>query len=529
MSAIEQLEKSLHSIGQVALARMRLGDAVQMVHERTLLESWIGAVLEQDEVGGDRMLDALDAFHKSHGFKSLRQARLICYGLAQPFGEQSLRLIDDVERFTLLLKYLDRNLDRIRPYRKCYRGLLSCYFSYDPDGPEATVEGRRNWEMLRDYLYDRRSSLQTPGFDPDWVSALLEEPSLLSVSPFWKYRFDKLQGDWSPLDTIQQRLEIPEDSWFIRRLLREQAEAVSALDDTAFQEYLDHVLLLLDGHPLYAGSGLAMLLDRYAQCEVREDSATLRDFAVNLWGNPWLAANAQDWQCGEPAREMVARWLKRHLLGRFFSLFADEGASGARRQAFWELYCDDMQGMYFALGKDAFAPGDMELYKFRNEAKGLVVKLSDGAHDLHACIMQFDQHHVVEFSRNANVAYFYDTRHGPPPFYFSEGWIKVGALSVGNVLKGGSTKPISKPLQHKDAKQHPWEGRFAQEMGASGNAAQAFCSKHQCRYEDFRQREGREWIRPASGAKCAAEAHAVLQGWGYVWSPEQAAYFHLAT
>ncbi|MBI1424327.1 MAG: hypothetical protein GC149_12735 [Gammaproteobacteria bacterium] len=528
MSAIEQLEKSLHHIGQVALAKLRPGDALQMLYERTLLEKWIGAVLEQEELTGDRVLDALEMFYKSQGFKSLRQARLVCYGLTQVFGTQSHRLIDDIEYLTLLLKYLDRNQSRIRPYRKCYRGLLSCYFSYDPQGSEATVEGRRNWEILRDYLYGHRDMLRTPGYNPDWVEALSGEPALLSMSPFWKYTFDKLQGDWSSLDEIQQRLEIGEDSWFMQRLVLEQVKAVTTLDDEGFRAYIDHILLLLSSHQLYAGTGLSMLLDRYAQCARKDESSSLMDFAVNLWGNPWLVANAQYWRCGSAAREMVASWLKRHLLNQFFSLFSDGEATGRRRRNFWELYCEDMQGMYFALGKDAFAPGKMDLYKFRNDAKGLVVKLSDGAHDLHAFIMQFDRYHVVEFSRNNNVAYFYDTRHGPPPFYFSEGWIKVGALSVGNALKGGSPKPISKSLQHKDSKALLWEGRFAQEMGTTENSIKTFCRKYQCRYKDLRGQADRQWIIPASHAKCGQEAHAVLMGWGFVWSPEKGGYFHVA-
>lgn len=528
MSAIEQLEKNLHHIGQVALAKLQPGDGLQMAHERALLQDWIGAVLEQDELSGDRMLDALEMFYKSQGCKSLRQARLVCYGLTQPFGPQPYRLIDDVERLTLLLKYLDRNIDRIRPYRKCYRGLLSCYFSYDPDGDEATVEGRRNWEMLRDYLFERRDKLPIKGYNPDWVEALIEEPTLLSVTPFWKYSFDKLQGEWSPLEEIQQRLEIGEDSWFMRRLVLNQVKAVTALDDEGFGEYIDHVLLLLSGHQRYAGTGLSMLLDRYARCAGTDENSALMDFAVNLWGNPWLAANAQYWLCGDASRELVASWLKRHLLQQFFSLFSDDGAAGPRRLNFWELYCDDMQGMYFALGKDAFAPGNMDLYKFRNDAKGLLVKLSDGAQNLHAFIMQFDRHHVVEFSRNNNVAYFYDTRHGPPPFYFSEGWIKVGALSVGNALKGGAARPLSKSLPHKDNKALQWEGRFAQEMGVTDNAIRAFCRKYQCRYEDFRDQGDRQWISPASREKCGQQAHAVLMGWGFVWSAEKSSYFHVA-
>lgn len=523
MSVLEQLDKNLRTIGKVALARMQLGDALQMQHERALLQDWIGAVLEQEESSGDQVIDALQKFHNSQSFKSLRQARLVCYGLLQPYGAQSLRLLDDVERLTLLFKYLDRNQSRTRLYRKCYRGLLSCYFSYDVQSEPANVLARRNWEKLRDYLFDRRASLHMEGYTPEWIAALDEHPAILSVSPFWKYPFDKLQGDWSSFEEIQQRLEIGENSWFIRGLVLRQAEEIIALDDDTFKEYLDYVLLLLNSHPLYAGRGLAKLLQRYVACATQEESAPLRDFAIRLWGNPWLANEAQNWQCDAAAREMIALWLKRHLLHEFFALFGDD-ASKQRRMDFWELYCGEMQGMYFAMGRNAFDAANMDYFRFRNVARGLVVKLTEGAPDQHAFIMQFDRHHVVEFSRNS-VAYFYDTRHGPPPFYFSEGWIKVGALSVGNALKGGASKPVSTPLRHQDNGRMGWEGRFAQEMGSSPQAMAAFCGKYRSRIEDLRETGGYQWIRPEDGAKCPASAAAVLQGWGFVWSPEEQGYF----
>lgn len=527
MTALGKLEKNLQRISQVALAKMQLGDRVQILHERALLEKWVGAVLEDEGPAADRLQAALEQFQKSNQLRGLRQARLVCYGLLQPFGPQSIRMLDDVEHLTLLLKYLDRHRGRTRPYRKCYRGLLNCYFSYDPQGKEASIEGRRNWEMLRDYLFEHCRDLQTQGYNPEWVEVLAEQAELLSGEPFGQYRFDQMQGDWTPLEELRERLEVDEESWFMRRLVLGQVEAVVALDDEAFTEYLDHLLLLLSDYDLYASEGLVMLLDRYARCANVLDSASLRDFSVNQWGNPWLATNAQNWQCGSAAREMVAQWLKRHLLHQFFALFSDEDAAGPRRLNFWELYCDDMLGMYFALGKNAFAPGNMDYYRFRNDARGLVVKLSGGAQDLHAFIMQFDRHHVVEFSRNNNVAYFYDTRHGPPPFYFSEGWIKVGALSVGNALKGGAAKPVSKSLRHKDGMAIKWEAQFAQEMGVTANAIRAFCRKYRSRYED-KQQDGRNWLYPDSGQKCEPFAHAVLVGWGFTWSPDKQGYFRLA-
>lgn len=527
MSAIEQLPATLNRISQVALARMRLGDSLQIKDERSKLEAWLGGVAETEEQTGDRILSALQSFYESRVFRGPRQARLICYGCAQPFDAQPhpVRLIENPELFIALLDYVDTYSHRIRIFRKCYRGLLNCYFSYNPYSDDATAEGRLNWEALRKFLQGRMDNLKTKGYNPGWIAALSDHADLLAEYPCERYGAAALDGDWSAADEIRLRLEIADDSWLIQRLIITQIKAMLAQDDQPFKELIDHALLLLSQHRLYAGAGLKRLLDRYAKCADREVNAPLRDFAMSVWGNPWLPRNAHLWQCRPGARKMVADWLKRHLLNEFFLTISGGDGDNPRRLNFWELYCDDLQGMYFALGRDAFVSGNKSLYRFRRNAKGLIVRLTDAAPGLHALILQFERHHVVEFNRHNNVSYFYDTQHGIPPFYFGKGWVEVGALSVGNVLKGSSVSTQSKPLRHQDINQLAWEGEFAREMGATENSIKEFCRKYQCRYKDLRSQDGHQWIRPTNQMQCAHDAASVLWGWGFAWSADEKAYF----
>lgn len=523
--ALDQLQKILHNISQVALARMRLGDSLQMAHERSRLIDWLGGTSELEESTGDRIVDALRVFEQNQYISGLRQARLICYGCTQPFGTPPQRLIENSKLFTTLLEYVDRHYYRTRAFRKCYRGLLNNYFSYDLHGADRLAEGRHNWEVLRKFLDKRKDCLDTPGYNPAWVAALAAHHNLLGKDPCKPYYLSDLEENLAVFDDLRERLEISGDSWIIRKIVFSQIKEAIALDDPSFSSHIDSLLLLLIGHPLHAGAALTLLLDRHARCEQPDISVALRDFSVKLWGNPWLAANAHQWQCSHEAREMIVHWLKRRLLQGFFSLLSDDNAENPRRLNFWELYCGDMPGMYFALGKDAFLRGNMESYKLRQDAKGLIVRLTEGKNNIHALIMQFNECHIVEFNNHHNPAYFYDTRHGMPPFYLSKGWVEIGALSASKKIQGGGTTLRSKSLRHQDTHSLTWEGKFAQLMGATKNSIQEFCRKYQCQHEDLRTQGSQEWIRPTDRTQCGAEGWSVLLGWGFSLSPDKAGYY----
>src|SRR5574340_59788 len=522
--ALDQLQRTLHNVSQVALARMRPGDSLQMAHERSRLIDWLGGTSELDEATGDRIADALSAFEQNQYVSGLRQARLICYGCTQPFGTPPQRLIERSRLFIILLEYVDRHYYRTRAFRKCYRGLLNCYFSYDPHGADSLAEGLHNWEALRKFLDKHKDRLDTPDHNPAWVTGLSIHPNLLDNDPCKPYHLADLEENLAVFDDLRERLGISDDSWLIRKIVLSQASEAITLDDASFVASIDSLLLLLIDHPLYAGAALTLLLDRHARCEQPDIGAALRDFSIKLWGNPWLAADEHQWQCGHEAREMIAHSLKRHLLQGFFSMLSDD-AEHPRRLNFWELYCDDMQGMYFALGKDAFMRGNLKLYKFRQGAKSLIVRLTEGKNDIHALIMQFNEHHVVEFNQHHHPAYFYDTRHGVPPFYLSKGWVGIGALSASKMTQGVGSVPRSKSLRHQDTNQLAWEGRFARLMGATENSIRAFCKKYQCLHEDQRPQGKQEWIRPTERTQCGTDGWSVLLGWGFSLSPDESGYY----
>jgi hypothetical protein len=527
MATLARLQRTLSNLNRVVLARLRPGDSVQMLNERAKLEEWIGGTAKVEDSRSGTIEEALSAYRENNYLKGLRQIRLVCYGCTQVL-DGGYRVIDNREPFEQLLLYAERYGNRPASLRKLYRGLLNCYFAYDPYAPNATPSGHSNWEKLREFLNKHLALLGTRGYTPDWITALNRHPNLLGADPCRPYEHLVLQGDWSEFDELRERLEISVDSWLVRQMVMTPIATVTGMEDDEFKEHIESILLLLHSYRLYADAGLGMLLDRYARCHNRKVSAPLRDFAVACWGNPWLSENSHQWQCSKEARQMLAYWLKRHLLSGFFNRLSDDDKKHSRRLNFWKLYSEDLTGMYFALGRDAFDTDDMELYKFRRAAKGLIAKLSEDRHDVHACIMQFEHHHVVEFNRDNNDAYLYDLKQGTPQFYLSKGWAEIGALSVTSVSQGVDVSRQSRPLRHQDTPQLSWEGRFAQELGATPNTIRAFCHNYQCRYTDNRNQDGREWIRPESLAKYGSEVWSILTGWGFCLSNEENGYFRLS-
>lgn len=529
MSALDQLQKTLHKLNRVALVRMRPGDSIQMLDERAKLEEWIGGTSKLDDSTTGSIEDMLRFYRENNFLKGLRQIRLVCYGCTQTLDNDNYRLIDNIEQFEQLLRYAGQYGNRPSALRKLYHALQGCYFSYDPYLPDASPAARKNWATLRTFLREHLDTIQTHGYTPDWLSALSQHPNLLGENPCQPYENLVFQRDWSAFDKLRERLGISATSWLVRQMVMSPIKTVESMDDAAFKEHIDSILLLLHGHRLYADAGLKILLNRYVRCKEQPVNSSLRSFAVALWGNPWLPENSHQWQCCTNARNLLAHWLKRYLLKMFFSLLSDDDNRRPRRYNFWALYSEDLTGMYFALGKDAFDVGNMEVYKFRNAAKGLIAKLPEGKHDVHACIMQFEHHHVVEFNRDNNVAYLYDLKQGTPNFYLSKGWTEIGALSVTRISQGVDVSRQSKQLRHQDTPQLSWEGRFARELGSSENAIKAFCRKYKCEYADSSAQDGRQWIRPRGNAQYGPEVWSVLNGWGFRLSNEENSYFRPAS
>lgn len=523
MDTLDKLQAKLRTINQVALARLRPGDSLQMQHERALLQKLVKGGAQLESVPLQTIDGALRAYRIDKYLKGLRQIKMVCYGAIQAVGADSWRLIEHREYFEKLLDHVEHYKERRRTFRKLYRALLNAYFSFDAESPDVDPDGRRNWETLRTFLAGHLESFVIGEFTPEWLATLVAYPDLLGEYP----ERSVAHGNWSVLGDICTRLELDAGTWLVRRLVMSQVVAAGRMDDATFKDEIDSLLLLLHDYPLYSAAGLTLLLERYAECEQPEVHEALRDFAIGLWGNPWLPDTQHQWRCSEAARAMMTHWLRRRLLAEFFSLLSNDDKKNPRRLKFWDLYSEDLTGLYFALGREAYVQGSMDLYGFRSAAKGLIAKLAEEKHGVHTCIMQFNHHHVVEFNRENNVAYFYDTTEGTPSFYFSKGWVDVGAIRACDIAEGVDIARVSKPVRHQDSRELSWEGKFAHEMGMTDNSLRAFCRSYQCEYQDTRGKDGCQWIRPSDAARYGSQVWSVLAGWGFHFSPEDGAYFHL--
>jgi hypothetical protein len=118
----------------------------------------------------------------------------VCYGCTEAFGDRGYRLIEDPQRFPKLLDCVDEYRKESRPFRRCYRGLLHGYFSFDPDHENTRPSGKRNWEILRVYLHARLNNITAPGINPEWVIGIQKHCNLLTEDPCRPYGMNALQG-----------------------------------------------------------------------------------------------------------------------------------------------------------------------------------------------------------------------------------------------------------------------------------------------------------------------------------------------
>lgn len=447
MSSLSYLQVALRQVVSGPMHGLA-ADTRQLDQETAKLRKWLGergtARPSQDAVA-----IALQSFYRDLEFGSLRHARLVCFGCLAPVLPAGSMLIEDADRFPVLLRGVDTYRPKPRAFRLCYRGLLYAYFGYDAE--RALSVGRENWEQLRSYLRDRAASTVADGALPDWVDALLGNRQLLDDDPGRVYGRSLLAGDADGFERARQALDIREDSWLVWRLVLGQIEAAVSEGDQTFQEHLPTLLELLAVHPLACNAGLKRLLERYLACAASAVHPELRDFAVAKWGNPWLSLNSAKWSLvSEGARLMVADWLKLILIRQFFSLLAADGSNDSRRLKFWERYHESIDDMYFALGSTARRHRGRDFQDIRKKMEGRLLSLhSAGSPDNNAFIMCMGNYVVVEFGLKGNACYIF-RRDGLP-------------FELSGTIPGNSTAlkhHSGERLLHHDGSWETWEQKF---------------------------------------------------------------------
>ncbi len=495
-------------------------------------------------VPGDLLFAAIRKFWEKPKFETLKDARLVSFGLCVPSSSSGPSIMEDRRRF---LAVLDDNTgvgqwgDEPRWYRRCYQGLMRSYFAYDAKVKQAPDVGKKNWSDLQDYLHEHIHNIVDQKTNPDWVTLAVENQQLFGDAPCSPYAADVLSGNMSTVDHICENLGILKSSWFHRELVLSQVQQATQLNHERFRELIPRLLKLLSENLVLRDRGLILLLDKYASAAHLGVNEPLRNASVEWWGNPWLPSNETRWGgVAQATRQMVSEWLKREFVEAFFAKLAQDGIGDRRRANFWLRYVKSMGNIQFALGATALTSRDRDLEVLRKKMYGLYTELKTPDSSNNAFIMTLGNLVAVEFGGKGNAFYGYDTR-GTLPFNASlPVEIKVNAL---NSLKHSSH--ILK-MAHKDGVNgfEKWEDMFADRLEThfgifpdslirfherstitrksstqfnsvpefSRAALHSFANLYSLKVDDLSQKNGNLWVRIGD---TNAQVTKVLKAWGF--------------
>ena len=363
----------------------------------------------------DLQVEAVKTFWGKAKFESLREARLVSFGLAiRPWNDRRC-LIEDPERFGAALTGLNEWASSPRQFRKCYQGLVRSYFDYDGLGRDIPIAGQNNWRTLQAYLRNRAKLIKDATVNPDWVACALENKGLFSETPCAAYAQDVLNGNGDKVKQVRELLGITDASWFTRELVLSQIDRACTLDHAPFTKMVDRLLALLGDNEVLRDRGLQMVLDRYVRIPQAPQHLGLKDYSVNAWGNPWLPSNEHRWGgVTVEARQMVGDWLKLEYIELFFTKLAQDGIGDTRRVKFWAQYVPLIENIHFALGKHARDPSERDFATLRDKFQGLTVSLEDNNRLNNAIIMTLGDLVAVEFIGDGNAFYGYSARNSLP-------------------------------------------------------------------------------------------------------------------
>ena len=367
----------------------------------------------------DQQLEAVRRYWSSGQIADFRDAYLLSWGLCLQHRPGSPCILEDRGRLKTFLHDVSGFSVRPSAFRRCYQGMMKCYFTYDAFDGVVTAEIRDNWKMLRDYLRDKNGLIRDKQANPDWVSTAIGNQQLFGESPCEPYVDALLKGDVGVIDHLCEELGIAKASWFLRELVLAQIRGATKLANAPFQALMPRLLELLANNDVLRDRGLIMLLDRYVKVPGAHLHQELRDSSVLWWGNPWLPSNETRWGGVAPdARSMVADWLKLEFIETFFTKLAEDGMGDRRRMEFWKRYVKAIDHIEFALGSAARNARDRDFVALRKKMTGLICDL-DASGTNNAFIMTMGNLVAVEFSGLGNALYGYDS-HATLPFDTSE-------------------------------------------------------------------------------------------------------------
>lgn len=548
---IARLRGRLTEINEHAERLPPIIDNNRMAAELRKTQSFFNQTSNGVGASRDLIQEAVSYFHQSNELPNVRTARLVCWGITDTPVHDHPVLIEDSQRFPRLLEKVDQFRTDLKPYRKCWRGLLNGYFSYDLNNRQ---EGSENWKLLRDYLWDNRSITLAKGFQPCWASTIADHLNLLTEDPCSRYGRALFEGDETILDLLRQDFGLNDSSWLTQALVEAQISDTLKRDDQEFREVLAKLLAFLGKHNNLQDVGLARVLNRYSSSQSLEVHIPLRDHTVARWGNPWLLSNDVKWaQVEADAKKMVSSWLKLEFIRTFFNLLSSDQMNDQRRLRFWEQYVDDIDDMYFALGATAETNRSPDFVKARKDMAGRWTRLSSSIANNNAFIMYIRNHVFVEFGEKGNALYVFDRTNLPfklNGYSVSAGTERSGLksrtehvqkmshidgtltwehrceqliYSLTGILPKSGVRPVSASRSIPTAKR-PSAVKSTPPLKnkVSDREIMAFLELRGIKFEDFRIRGGSLWVH---APQFGGDLPSILRQWNFSWVDRRNAWY----
>jgi len=376
----------------------------------------------------DVLVEAIKKFETKGDTDTFTELKYVCYGAETPVGPQNYRLIEDKETFELLLKAVEKR--NSKQLRRCFQGLLSSYFRFDPK-EAANQRGSENWVQLKGFLKKKLSpiyqSSKERGVIPDWLTTLYEHKNLLDENPCKRYADSLTRGSTQELQEVCEGLGIESSSWVWNEAFLAYVQTVCAMRDAPFVDHLNGVLELVNGKgQIHLPE--AMAIEATAHCVIRYSKSAnttehpyLRDTCVRRIGNPMLEQTKWDaFVDHEPARQMVTSWLKQQLIKDFFELLAQDGAADIRRLNYWLKWEKHITEMWFYLGDMAFADQRTAFKDVRDRMGGSIRRLEEPSRpENNAFVMRIGEYLVIEFSTKNNAMFIYQADQASPEMKYT--------------------------------------------------------------------------------------------------------------
>ena len=376
----------------------------------------------------DVLIKAIRKFETQGDTDTFTELKYVCYGAETPVGPQKYRLIEDKETFALLLKAVEKR--NSKQLRRCFQGLLSSYFRFDPKA-QTNQRGSENWAQLKTFLKKKLSPIYQSSKErdviPDWLSTLYEHKNLLEENPCKRYAESLTRGSTHELKEVCEGLGIESSSWVWNEAFLAYVQTVCAMRDEPFVTHLNGVLELVNGKgQIHLPE--AMAIEATAHCVIRYSKSAntiehpyLRDTCVKRIGNPMLEQTKWDaYVDHEPARQMVTSWLKQRLIKDFFELLAQDGAADIRRLNYWLKWEKHISEMWFFLGEMAFKDQRTAFKDVRERMGGSIRQLEETSRpENNAFVMRIGEYLVIEFSTKNNAMFIYQADQASPDMKYT--------------------------------------------------------------------------------------------------------------